>query len=75
VGPFGIGALFALMAFRTPDAIAILLVGFFGKGVLGGFKAAGGVLLTESFVFADRVPDVHPLWQHRLGSGVQPGPV
>jgi tripartite ATP-independent transporter DctM subunit len=49
VGLVGIGALFALMAFRTPVAFAMALVGFFGTWVLSGFKAAGGVLLTESY--------------------------
>ena len=49
VGLTGIGALFVLMAFRTPVAFAMLLVGFFGMWVLSGFKSAGGVLLTESY--------------------------
>jgi tripartite ATP-independent transporter DctM subunit len=49
VGLTGIAALFALMILRTPVAFAMLLVGFFGTWVLGGFRAAGGVLLTESY--------------------------
>ena len=49
VGLIGIGALFVLMAFRTPVAFAMLLVGFFGMWVLSGLKSAGGVLLTESY--------------------------
>jgi tripartite ATP-independent transporter DctM subunit len=49
VGLTGIGALFVLMAFRTPVAFAMLLVGFFGMWVLSGLRSAGGVLLTESY--------------------------
>jgi tripartite ATP-independent transporter DctM subunit len=49
VGLAGIGFLFVLMAFRTPVAFAMLLVGFFGMWVLSGLKSAGGVLLTESY--------------------------
>lgn len=49
VGLCGIGALFVLMAFRTPVAFAMLLVGFFGMWLLSGLKSAGGVLLTEGY--------------------------
>jgi tripartite ATP-independent transporter DctM subunit len=49
IGLLGIGALFLLMILRTPVAFAMLLVGFFGLWVLEGFKAAGGVVLTESY--------------------------
>jgi tripartite ATP-independent transporter DctM subunit len=37
------------MAFRTPVAFAMMLVGFFGTWALSGFRSAGGVLLTESY--------------------------
>jgi tripartite ATP-independent transporter DctM subunit len=49
VGLCGIAALFVLLAYRAPVAFAMLLVGFFGTWLLSGFKAAGGVLLTESY--------------------------
>ena len=48
-GIVGIAALFALLIMRTPVAFAMLIVGFFGYWALEGFKAAGGVLLTESY--------------------------
>ncbi|QYZ69602.1 TRAP transporter large permease [Neotabrizicola shimadae] len=49
VGLCGIAAMFLLMAFRTPVAFSMLISGFFGLWILEGFKAAGGVLLTESY--------------------------
>jgi hypothetical protein len=49
VGLLGIAGLFGLMILRTPVAVAMLLVGFFGLWVLDGLRAAGGVLLTESY--------------------------
>jgi tripartite ATP-independent transporter DctM subunit len=49
VGLLGIAGLFALMILRTPVAFAMLLVGFFGLWALDGLRAAGGVLLTESY--------------------------
>ncbi|MBP1849116.1 TRAP transporter large permease [Rhizobium halophytocola] len=49
VGIIGIAALFALMAFRTPVAFAMLLVGFFGTWILGGFRSSGAVLITETY--------------------------
>ena len=49
VGLTGIGALFLPMAYRTPVALAMLLVGFFGTWVLSALKSAGGVLLTEGY--------------------------
>ncbi len=48
-GAAGIGCLFLLMALRAPVAFAMLLVGFFGLWVVDGLRAAGGVLLTESY--------------------------
>jgi tripartite ATP-independent transporter DctM subunit len=48
IGLTGLGAMFVLMVFRTPVAFSMLLVGFFGMWALDGFRAAGGVLLTES---------------------------
>jgi tripartite ATP-independent transporter DctM subunit len=49
IGLIGIGGLFALMILRAPVGFAMLLVGFFGLWVLEGFKAAGAVVLTESY--------------------------
>jgi tripartite ATP-independent transporter DctM subunit len=48
-GIIGIGALFALMIFRTPVAFAMLIVGYFGVWALEGTRAAGAVMLTESY--------------------------
>jgi TRAP transporter, DctM subunit len=48
-GLAGIGALFALMILRTPVAFAMLLVGYFGLWLLEGSRAAGAVMLTESY--------------------------
>lgn len=49
VGYVGIAALFALMVLRAPVAVAMLLVGYFGLTALSGTKAAGAVLVTESY--------------------------
>lgn len=49
VGLLGITGLFLLLVLRTPVAFAMLLVGFFGTWALGSLKAAGAVLLTESY--------------------------
>lgn len=49
VGLIGLGAMFVLLALRTPVAFAMMIVGFFGLWALEGFKAAGGVVLTESY--------------------------
>jgi tripartite ATP-independent transporter DctM subunit len=49
VGLLGIAGLFALMILRTPVAFAMLVTGFFGLWALDGLRAAGGVLLTESY--------------------------
>lgn len=48
-GVTGILCLFVLMILRTPVAFAMLLVGFFGYWALEGYRAAGAVLLTESY--------------------------
>jgi len=48
-GMAGIAALFALMILRTPVAFAMLIVGYVGLLVLEGGRAAGAVLLTESY--------------------------
>lgn len=49
VGLIAIGLLFFLMIFRTPVAFAMLLTGFFGMWTLEGFRAAGALLLTETY--------------------------
>ncbi|MGO4855411.1 TRAP transporter large permease [Phaeovulum sp. W22_SRMD_FR3] len=49
IGLLGIGALFALMILRTPVAFAMMIVGFFGLWILEGNRAAGAVVLTESY--------------------------
>ncbi|WP_349294684.1 TRAP transporter large permease (plasmid) [Thioclava sp. 'Guangxiensis'] len=48
-GLTGIGALFVLMVLRTPVAFAMLITGYFGMLVLEGSRAAGAVMLTESY--------------------------
>ncbi|MER5173902.1 TRAP transporter large permease [Thioclava kandeliae] len=48
-GLIGIGALFVLMVLRTPVAFAMLITGYFGMLVLEGSRAAGAVMLTESY--------------------------
>ncbi|SFI14427.1 TRAP transporter large permease [Albimonas pacifica] len=48
-GLWGIAALFALMALRTPVAFAMLFVGFFGMWALEGERAATALILTESY--------------------------
>lgn len=48
-GLTGVGALFVLMILRTPVAFAMLLVGYFGLWILEGTRAAGAVMLTESY--------------------------
>lgn len=49
IGLIGIACLFGLMILRTPVAFAMLIVGFGGLYVLEGSRAAGGVLLIESY--------------------------
>jgi tripartite ATP-independent transporter DctM subunit len=49
VGLLGIGMLFVLMMIRTPIALSMLLVGFFGYAILRDFNSAGALLLTESY--------------------------
>lgn len=49
IGLIGIGAMFLLLVLRTPVAFAMMIVGFLGLWWLEGFKAAGGVVLTESY--------------------------
>ncbi len=52
VGLIGLAALFGLLAIRTPVAIAMMLVGVVGIGVLNGWKASMSTLVDESFVIA-----------------------
>lgn len=49
IGTTGIAGLFVLMILRTPVAFAMLLVGFFGLWLMEGLRAAGAVLLTETY--------------------------
>lgn len=49
IGLIGIACLFGLMILRTPVAFAMLIVGFGGLYILEGSRAAGGVLLIESY--------------------------
>ncbi|KGJ06641.1 TRAP transporter, DctM subunit [Paracoccus halophilus] len=49
VGVIGIAVLFAFLILRTPVAFAMLAVGYGGFYVLEGGRAAGAVLLTESY--------------------------
>lgn len=49
IGVCGIGALFALMIFRTPVAFAMLLTGFFGIWVVSGINRATAIMFTETY--------------------------
>lgn len=49
VGILGIALLFAFLILRTPVAFAMLAVGYGGLYLLEGSRAAGAVLLTESY--------------------------
>ncbi len=49
VGLFGIGALFALMLFRTPVGFAMLLTGFYGVWFLDGLRRATAIMFTETY--------------------------
>ena len=49
VGLIGIAFLFGFMVLRTPVAFAMLAVGYGGLYFLEGSRAAGAVLLTESY--------------------------
>lgn len=49
IGTIGIAALFVLMILRTPVAFSMLLVGFFGMWAMDGARAAGAVLVTETY--------------------------
>ncbi len=40
--------LFGLMVFRIPVAFAMLVTGYFGMAIQGGFHSAGAVLVTET---------------------------
>ncbi|MEK9685394.1 MAG: TRAP transporter large permease [Rhodospirillaceae bacterium] len=51
-GLIGLGALFFLLAFRTPVAIAMMVVGVVGIWVLNGWQASMSTLVDESFVIA-----------------------
>jgi tripartite ATP-independent transporter DctM subunit len=52
VGLIGIVCLFGLLILRVPVAISMFLVGFTGIALLNGFKAATGLLASESFTLA-----------------------
>ncbi len=49
LGVLAFVALFGLMIFRTPVAFAMLIVGYFGMALQGGFRTAGAVLVTETY--------------------------
>jgi tripartite ATP-independent transporter DctM subunit len=49
IGVIGIACLFGLLIFRMPVAFAMLVVGFFGYGILEGMRSASALLLTESY--------------------------
>ena len=49
VGLIGVAFLFGFMVLRTPVAFAMLAVGYGGLYFLEGSRAAGAVLLTESY--------------------------
>lgn len=49
LGFLGLGLLFLLLILRTPVAFAMLVVGYCGLWLLEGARAAGAVLLTESY--------------------------
>jgi tripartite ATP-independent transporter DctM subunit len=51
-GLIGLGALFFLLAFRTPVAIAMMVIGVVGIWVLNGWQASMSTLVDESFVIA-----------------------
>jgi len=50
VGILGIAMMLLLLVFRIPVAIAMLIVGFLGIGILNGWSAAMSVLGGEAFV-------------------------
>ena len=52
IGLLGLASLFILLIVRVPVAFAMFLVGFFGIAALNGFKAATGLLASESFTLA-----------------------
>jgi len=52
VGIIGLGGLFFLLAFRTPVAIAMMVIGVIGIWVLNGWQASMSTLVDESFVIA-----------------------
>mgnify|MGYP006288240005 FL=1 len=52
VGVIGLAGFFALLVFRVPIAMAMLIAGFTGIAALNGFAAACAVLATETFEIA-----------------------
>ena len=51
-GLIGLGALFAMLAIRTPVAIAMAVVGVIGFGLMNGWAPALSVLVDEAFVIS-----------------------
>ena len=51
-GLLGLGALFVLLAIRTPVAIAMAVVGVIGFGLMNGWAPALSVLVDEAFVIS-----------------------
>jgi tripartite ATP-independent transporter DctM subunit len=52
IGAAGLAAFFALLVFRVPIAMAMMITGFIGIAAINGFPAACAVLGTESFEIA-----------------------
>ncbi len=52
VGAIGLAGFFALLVFRVPIAMAMLITGFAGIAAISGFSAACAVLGTETFEIA-----------------------
>ena len=52
VGGIGLAGFFALLVFRVPIAMAMLITGFAGIAAISGFSAACAVLGTETFEIA-----------------------
>jgi len=55
IGAVGLGAFFALLVFRVPIAMAMMITGFTGIAAINGFPAACAVLGTETFEIASYI--------------------
>lgn len=52
IGLIGIGTLFFLLLIRTPVAVAMMIVGLVGIGILNNWQAAFGTLVRETIVLS-----------------------